>query len=230
MLFEWMGLETMMSSESEFEALRRERLSALIDGELDVPGSADACARWCGDQGVREDWHAWHLIGDVLRSDDLASNASRDLRFLAVVRERLAAEPVLLAPQPGLAAASRQRSAMAAFGHWRLSGAVAAGVVLVVGAFVMTRPPADASAPGLIAAADSSVGGYRVLATPADSGVTTFRVTRGEARPAGVLDREMIRNAHLDRYLEAHKQFAGSSALGVPSAFLSSATVDSATR
>ena len=30
----------------------------------------------------------------------------------------------------------------------------------------------------------------------------------------------------LDRYLAAHKQFAGSSALGVPSAFLRSATVE----
>jgi sigma-E factor negative regulatory protein RseA len=35
---------------------------------------------------------------------------------------------------------------------------------------------------------------------------------------------QVIRDARLDRYLDAHKQFAGSSALGVPSAFLRSAT------
>ena len=218
-----------MSSESDFEALRRERLSALVDGELDLPGSADACAFWRGSDGVRQDWHAWHLIGDVLRSDDLASNASRDLRFLAVVRERLAVEPVLLAPQPGLAAASgRQRSALAAFGHWPLSGAVAAGFVLVVGAFVMTRPAGDAGLPGIVAVADSSTGDPAV-ASPAVTRPTVFAVSRGDAVGNGP-DRQMIRNAHLDRYLEAHKQFAGSSALGVPSAFLSNATVDSATR
>jgi sigma-E factor negative regulatory protein RseA len=40
----------------------------------------------------------------------------------------------------------------------------------------------------------------------------------------------MIRDAQLDRYLTAHKQFAGTSALGVPSAFLRSATLDTASR
>ena len=41
---------------------------------------------------------------------------------------------------------------------------------------------------------------------------------------------KIIRDAQLERYLEAHKQFAGTSALGVPSAFLRGATVDSAAR
>jgi sigma-E factor negative regulatory protein RseA len=35
---------------------------------------------------------------------------------------------------------------------------------------------------------------------------------------------KLIRDARLDRYLAAHKQFAGSSALGVPSGFLRNAT------
>ena len=37
---------------------------------------------------------------------------------------------------------------------------------------------------------------------------------------------QVIRDARLDRYLAAHKQFAGSSALGVPSAYLRNATVE----
>jgi sigma-E factor negative regulatory protein RseA len=45
-----------------------------------------------------------------------------------------------------------------------------------------------------------------------------------------VADNKIIRDAQLERYLEAHKQFAGTSALGVPSAFLRSATVDSSAR
>ena len=40
----------------------------------------------------------------------------------------------------------------------------------------------------------------------------------------------MIRDPRLERYLAAHKQFAGTSALGVPSAFLRSATVDAEPR
>jgi sigma-E factor negative regulatory protein RseA len=46
-----------------------------------------------------------------------------------------------------------------------------------------------------------------------------------ESEPV-VADVRLIRDAQLDRYLAAHKQFAGSSALGVPSAFLRGATVD----
>jgi sigma-E factor negative regulatory protein RseA len=39
-----------------------------------------------------------------------------------------------------------------------------------------------------------------------------------------VADGKLIRDARLDRYLQAHQEFAGSSALGVPSGFLRSAT------
>ncbi|HNK20165.1 MAG TPA: anti-anti-sigma factor, partial [Piscinibacter sp.] len=39
-----------------------------------------------------------------------------------------------------------------------------------------------------------------------------------------VTDGKVIRDARLDRYLAAHQRFAGTSALGVPSAFLRSAT------
>ncbi len=52
-----------------------------------------------------------------------------------------------------------------------------------------------------------------------------------EATPAVVItDGKMIRDARLDLYLAAHKQFAGSSALGVPSTFLRSATVETGAR
>ena len=45
-----------------------------------------------------------------------------------------------------------------------------------------------------------------------------------------VADGQLIRDARLDRYLAAHKEFAGSSALGLPSAFLRSATADASGR
>ncbi|MBC8056177.1 MAG: anti-sigma factor, partial [Rhizobiales bacterium] len=41
---------------------------------------------------------------------------------------------------------------------------------------------------------------------------------------------QVIRDVRLDRYLAAHKQFAGSSALGVPSAYLRNATAEVAGR
>ena len=46
-----------------------ERLSALMDGEADAAALDHACAGW-PDVAVARDWHAWHLIGDVLRSEE----------------------------------------------------------------------------------------------------------------------------------------------------------------
>ena len=45
-------------------------------------------------------WHAYHLIGDVLRSDDLASAPGRDAAFLQRLSARLDDEPAVLAPEP----------------------------------------------------------------------------------------------------------------------------------
>jgi sigma-E factor negative regulatory protein RseA len=204
----------------------KERLSALADGELDSAESAATCFAWGSDAGLRADWHAWHLIGDVLRSEDLAADPRGDRRLVAAVRLRLESEPVVLAPMPPrVATAARDLGRQARPGRWTAAGAVAAGALLVVGTFAVVRP-GEAPAPARLARADAPV----VVATAASAGA---RPQSGEPAPlpiAIVADNKLIRDAQLDRYLEAHKQFAGSSALGVPSAFLRSATVDSASR
>src|SRR5574343_695773 len=81
-----------------------ERLSALSDGELPDDEVAAACRAWRDDAGCRAQWHAHHLIGDVLRSPDLAVRPAADEAFLQGLRARLAAEPVPLAPAPWQAA------------------------------------------------------------------------------------------------------------------------------
>ena len=203
-----------------FDRPGRERLSALADGELDSSGLAASCAGFQQDARLRADWHAWHLIGDVLRSEDLASDPRHDRAFCAKVRSRLNAEPVALAPIARAtdatvgAAAARARPR-----HWTAAGAVAAGVVMVVGTFAIVRP--DQSPPiARIAEAETQA----VTAAPSPEPIT-------DAQPVAIVaDSKLIRDAQLERYLEAHKQFAGTSALGVPSAFLRSATLDSAAR
>src|SRR5690606_38900115 len=86
------------------EARATERLSALVDGELDDGLTARTCARWHEHPDMRATWHAWHLIGDVLRSEDLASDPAHDAAFLRALRARLAHEPVVLAPRPPVTA------------------------------------------------------------------------------------------------------------------------------
>src|SRR5664280_1328050 len=195
---------------------RAERLSALVDGEL-APGDASlACAAWKGDAELRQTWHAYHLIGDVLRSEDLVSPAGHDRRFLLAFQARLAAEPVVLAPAP------LRSQGRAARSRWVLPSAMAAGFVLVAGTLVVLGPngPATVASTPVVVAADRSV----QVDDPA-----LRRVSLGESADAQMpvaINGRMIRDARLDRYLAAHKQFSGTSALGVPSAFLRSATVD----
>jgi len=206
-----------MSSGFDNGPAAKEQLSALADGEIDAAATRAACGAWKTDPELRRTWHAWHLIGDVLRSDDLASSAVRDQRFLVALRERLASEPVVIAPEP-LPARPRRRG-----GRWMLPSAVAAGFALVVGTFVVLGP---AGGPAAVAPTLA-----RVAPPPADAPVVQASLNEPApvAQPVAVNGR-IIRDPRLERYLAAHKQFAGTSALGVPSTFLRSATVDAEPR
>ncbi len=138
-------------------------LSACADG--DMQATDPACRLWRDDAGARQTWHRYHLIGDVMRSAELAASPARDAAFMAGLRQRLAAEPVVLAPL----VAHRARPA------WRLPAAVAASFVLVAGVFTVARlGPVSGSdddavardAVALVAEADTSPGvGGGVLVT-----------------------------------------------------------------
>ena len=193
----------------------RQRLSALVDGECGSDTADALCRAWRDDTALRETWHAYQLIGDVLRSDDLAHPIQRDAAFLAALRRRMADEPVVLAPaasKPELVPAAAPRRAGV---RW-VPMAAAAGFVAVAGVLVSGRyvPNEDEASRRPLAAAPSAVTPVAASASPgADS-----------AEPAGVLitDGKLIRDAQLDRYLAAHKQFGGS-AVAVPGAVLRSA-------
>ena len=189
-----------MSSGSESESSALESLSAMADGELDEASMARACSAWRDDASLRSTWHAYQLIGDVLRSDDLAAPPGRDAAFLAALRARLAHEPTVFAPAALEKMSNSSRKSRRA---WMATSAVAAGFVLVAGVLVVTRAPQQlASAPQLA-------------------------VSDAPAEPQTlVVDGKVVRDARLDRYLAAHKQFAGSTVLGVPSGFLRNAAAE----
>lgn len=76
--------------------MNRQRISALVDGELDATEARDLLRRM-HDTETRATWDAYHRIGDVIRNDAMARDLSRD--FGARLTERLATEPALLAPK-----------------------------------------------------------------------------------------------------------------------------------
>lgn len=224
-----------MLTTSEADAAARERLSALVDGELEPEAVGQVCARWRESAESRATWHAYQLIGDVLRSDDLAGGAARDAEFMSTLRARLATEPVVLAPQPIERPAPEDRTvtAHAVGGHsrrwsWMAPTAVAAGFVAVAGVLTLTRTTGvlpDQPA-GTSLAQTAPAGAAAVVATAVPVGPSALS---GEPQTF-VANGQLIRDARLDRYLAAHKQFAGSTALGVPSGFLRNATVEAVGR
>lgn len=215
-----------MSADDERGTVALEHLSALVDGELDADAVARACLHWRESDASRKSWHAYQLIGDVLRSDDLAGDPARDVAFMAALSARLAGEAVVLAPQALVStlgdAASPLNVANGAPVRrraWLVPSTVAAGFVLVAGALMVMRAP-DTSAErsqGVPLASAVSEGARMALAPAASAAARD---------PQAVMTNgSLIRDARLDRYLAAHNQFAGTSALGVPSGFLRSATV-----
>lgn len=217
---------------------RAQALSALADGELDEACLAALTAAWAGDGEARARWHAYQLIGDVLRSDELASCAEHDAAFLAALRQKLAKEPVVLAPaaldsrestQPVVSSAAVRRRRRV----WIGSSAVAAGFAMVVISTLAVRLP-DSEGGAQLAQTAQPVAAPMMPAAVAPAAVTAVSLTPPreavESAAPVLADAKLIRDARLDRYLAAHKQFSGSSVLGLPSAFLRDSASDAPSR
>lgn len=196
----------------------RERISALVDGQL----QGDECVRAMQAAGAGpaalEAWHCYHLIGDTLRSSDLAGGTPAP-QFLGRLSARLAQEP-LPRPQPAAAAALAVRSpSMAAANDGSFRWKMVAGMASV--------------------AAFAAVG-WSVVGTDAPrSGATQAQLAAAPQQapgvaPGNVLARSepglMIRDPRLDDMLAAHRQLGGTSALQSPAGFLRNATFESPAR
>ncbi|WP_157263697.1 sigma-E factor negative regulatory protein [Azohydromonas aeria] len=199
----------------------QEALSALMDGELDAAAAArlaDACR---GDARLRESWHRYHLIGDVMRSQDLAQPPGHDAAFVLRLRERLAAEPVLLAPTPApvpALALEPRRQRRIPRRAWAAS-AVAAGVMAVGGVLVVARLQPVQPGQG---------GGAVIAQAPAPTQRTPVSEVRAlppaaESGTVAQADDRLLRDAQLDRYLVAHKQWGSSFAMPVVATRVSAA-------
>ena len=180
-----------MSNESDPKDTARGALSSLMDAELAPASLAMALSHWRDDSETRATWHAYHLIGDVMRSTDLAHPPARDEDFLRGLRTRLASEPVPLAPMAlgsspadgaDARAALRSDPAVAANGRWWMAPvAVAAGFVAVAALLVVTR----------VVGVNPNDGSQMA----ANAGVT----------PNALAGAEPVRPNALDPYLEAHR-------------------------
>ena len=183
---------------------QRQALSAMLDG--DALDAERACRAWREEAQSRDDWYVYHVIGEVMRSDETVSAPQHDAQFLGRLRERLVQEPVVLAPA---AAASAVRTTWARRA-WAAPVAVAAGFLAVVGVVVVAGVGVPQGA-----SLDRSARAEGLLIS---SGVASLQSVNAaaSAAPAAAGDGVLIRDAELDRDLAAHKQYSSTSALAVP--------------
>ncbi|MET1116637.1 MAG: sigma-E factor negative regulatory protein [Comamonas sp.] len=193
---------------------QREQLSALADGQLAGEDIGAALAFADSDEG-RQTWQLYQLVGDVLRSPELAHHAQHDV--LSGVRAELAREPQpRLQPaqlEPIAAARGPDRAANNAVFRWKIAAGVAS--VAAVAALGWSS---------LLTGGDGAAGMQLV------QGGATEQSVPGEmlAMQAGPGAPIMLRDPRLDELLAAHRQYSGVAALQMPANFLRNASFSDA--
>ncbi|MBI5279378.1 MAG: sigma-E factor negative regulatory protein [Burkholderiales bacterium] len=191
----------------------QELVSALADGELRGDELARGIAAAAAGPVAGGTWHAYHVIGDVLRSSDLA-HATPSQAFLQRLNESLKAEAAIR-PTPAaepVHAIDTSRAAANDSQRWKLvAGFASVAAVAAIGW----------SAAGV------------ALDKPAAPQLAVSPPAAAPAQPATLAEAgrsRMIRDEQLDKLLAAHRQWGGSTSLQTPSGFLRNATFEGPTR
>ena len=206
----------------------QDALSALADGQLRGEAFAVAVERVAQQPEAQATWHAYHVVGDVLRSSDLAFCAD-DQGFLARFQSRLALEPVLVPPVNAINLvainayessaktlfdtqdASDDEAANAPNYRWKLVASVASFLAVVVVGWNVAGGSGTSRTDQQLAQTTPTVPVLQVVA---------------QDDTAGTAPQVMLRDARLDALMAAHKQFGGTSALQMPAGFISNATYE----
>jgi len=188
----------------------QELISALVDGQLQGEAFARGVEVAARDPVAREAWHTYHLIGEVLRSGELAAGTV-PTAFMSRLQLRLQQEQGVIAPRPRplpvpVAPTVARPAANDASFRWKL----VAGLASV--------------------AAVAAVGWAALYGLGAKSAQGQLAAAQGGTVLAGTERGVMIRDARLDELLAAHRQLGGASALQAPAGFLRNATFDGANR
>lgn len=201
---------------------QREQLSALADGALEGSELAEALNATRNEEALAT-WEVYHLVGDVLRSQDLARPG--DSALLVKLRAQIAQEPRMpeARPEPTRVAhaavttvSDPREAANAALWRWRMVAGVASVAALAIGSWTVM---------GGLGPAQPALGGGAVMASGAAShgNVVTAVAPRGE----GVSAPLMLRDPRLDELVAAQKQHGNPTAtLQMPADFLRNATFE----
>lgn len=176
-----------------------ERLSAFVDGES-FDNSGDLSQFLSGfTQKDRAAWSDFHLIGDALRSDDLAASPAASSAFMNAFSARFDAEAHVFAPVATLAGQAAERARSGMFRRRVVPAfAVAAAAATLTWIVVPQLQGVDSHSGVQMASVSSSDHVQRVAMASVPA--ATLR--------SPVVEANIIRDASLDQYLEAHQQFS----------------------
>jgi sigma-E factor negative regulatory protein RseA len=149
----------------------KERISALMDGELDAKSAAQLIESLPQDPEALQAWRAYHVIGDALREGRVSAGG-----IAARVAARLAEEPTVMAPR-ALAPESPRR--------WvALPIAASFAAVALVGwlAFAPQQEPA-ASKPALAQAPEAPAKPQVVVQVPLPSAARDYLLAHQGVSP-----------------------------------------------
>jgi sigma-E factor negative regulatory protein RseA len=105
-----------------------DKISALMDGELDERQAQQEFARLRQTGELRQKWDTFHLVGDALRGERLLLTD-----VASALTERLAQEPTVLAPN---------RGAVRKITTYALSAAASVAAITLVGWLALSTQPA----------------------------------------------------------------------------------------
>lgn len=198
------------------QKMNKELLSAMVDGELHGQELEQALACAESAEGCAS-WELYHLVGDVLRSPDLAHHSQHDL--LTGLRVQLAQEPALQ-----LQPSQLQQ--------------VAAGMEQAKAPVVALRDPAANSsvfrwkvaASFATVAAVAALGWNLVVTTPVAGQGAQMASAPSLNAPVAVATENgtVLRDPHLDALLANHQQYASRASLQTPADFLRNASFEEA--
>ena len=235
--------------------MTREQISALADGQLDGDGFAQAMGHIGEADDLRATWSTYHLIGDVLRSSELARGAA-DIDFVTRLQNKLAAEPrpvlvempdravVWQAEGNGMAqtpSAMGQREPKASNGdlfRWKaVAGFASLAAVAAIGWNSFAVVSGGASNAVLASAAPDQARAVQAASSVGGAGGDTafnraplFAASVPVTVAGSDAPQIMIRNPRLDEFLAAHSQATAGSVMQSPQGFVRNANFEGGAR
>ncbi len=199
------------------ELKMREHVSALADGQLSA-GDLPQVLQYTGLDSGRQAWQEYHLIGDVLRSPELAHHAHSQA-FLARLHQRMDQDGLTQAQRPAVPGSvslesrpggARGEAANQALFRWKMvAGLASLAAVSAMGWNVLEATRSSASGPQL------------AITAPAQMAAGTQVAVQQSPQ-----DPVMLRDPRLDELVAAHRQSRGAAALQMPARFLRNAPVE----